>query len=520
MTPEESRSLGHRLADQIARLLGESCAGIGNMLPVVVMCLFLGQAAHAVQITSDATPLKLDIGDDGKQLKLLVHRREIGQVCELWCYEGGPFRYGKATRRDDGSVVFVHNSGRMRATTTFTPTGQDRVLMDIAIEGPIEELHRVSLMGPCMQFWHSETFRRQETLVEFASRCFLYTMRGPVGMMDTARGQMKGYKPDAPENNPPWTQWYVPFGRAHPGDIWAFGASGDRPIHDLVGVASRDRKWLAAIGCRHTTTLGQGWHDCIHHVPDMQKYLDAGASRIVHRSVLYVMPNDKRKLLESFRQDFEAKPAGDGISVSVANHDRLAVSTRSPTATPFDLSLVVDNAGRRHRAVWKASSWGGHVSDCATARLWAYAHDGAVELWASAPSSMPPARVEASLGGKGWRLIHAPKDVPAIVQQSPDGAWTAAIVWEQREASNPGTGVVAPGTLGSADVSVRGRLLIFKGSVAALPERWVETQQEWRHSIPYRMPSREPKEKVQASGVRFAPNAEPDMTYGLSIVSP
>lgn len=133
---------------------------------------------------------------------------------------------------------------------------------------------------------------------------------------------------------------------------------------------------------------------------------------------------------------------------------------------------------------------------------------------------MPPARLEAALGGKGWRLIHAPKDAPAIEQQSPDGAWTAAIVWEQREAGKPGTGVAAPGTLGSADVSVRGRLLIFKGSVAALPERWVETQQEWRHSIPYRMPSREPKEKVQASGVRFAPNAEPDMTCGLSIVSP
>jgi hypothetical protein len=93
-------------------------------------------------------------------------------------------------------------------------------------------------------------------------------------------------------------------------------------------------------------------------------------------------------------------------------------------------------------------------------------------------------------------------------------------VWEQREAGKPGTGVAAPGTLGSADVSVRGRLLIFKGSVAALPERWVETQQEWRDSIPYRMPSREQKEKVQAGGVRFAPNAEPDMTYGLTIVPP
>src|SRR5207244_10524902 len=56
------------------------------------------------------------------------------------------------------------------------------------------------------------------SLVEFAERCFIYTMRGPVGMINTARGPMKSYKPDAQENNPPWTQRYVPIGVAHPGE--------------------------------------------------------------------------------------------------------------------------------------------------------------------------------------------------------------------------------------------------------------------------------------------------------------
>ena len=62
-----------------------------------------------------------------------------------------------------------------------------------------------------MQFWHSDAFKRQDSLVEFARRCFLYTMRGPVGMMDTARGRMQGFQPDAPHRMlyvdpvlPPW----------------------------------------------------------------------------------------------------------------------------------------------------------------------------------------------------------------------------------------------------------------------------------------------------------------------------
>ncbi len=45
-----------------------------------------------------------------------------------------------------------------------------------------------------MQFWRPEAFKRQETVADFAQRCFLYTMRGPIGMPDTARGPMPDFK--------------------------------------------------------------------------------------------------------------------------------------------------------------------------------------------------------------------------------------------------------------------------------------------------------------------------------------
>ena len=164
-------------------------------------------AAPCLLAVAGDVPATLDILDDGKQLKLVVRRPEIGPVCELWCYEGGPFRYGTASKTADGKVVFVHKSGGMKAVTTFIPQGSERVLMDVVVEGPLSELKAVNLIGPCMQFWHSDAFKRESTLPDFVRRCFLYTMRGPVGMLDTARGPMSSFKPDAPENNPPWTQW-------------------------------------------------------------------------------------------------------------------------------------------------------------------------------------------------------------------------------------------------------------------------------------------------------------------------
>jgi hypothetical protein len=466
------------------------------VLWLAVALVWAPQTTKKIQAASQTTAFRLDILDDGKQLKLLAWHPEIGSIFELWCYEGGPFRYGAGSKREDGSVVFVHISGKMTATTTFTPMVEGKISMDILVEGPLEELKKVNIMGPCMQFWHSDRFKRENTLVDFAERCFLYSIRGPVGMMDTGRGPMKDYTPDSPENNPPCTQWYVPIRRVHPGDIWAFGASGDRPIYNLVGVGSRDGKWLAAIGCTEAGTLGQGWHDCIHHVPQMQSYLNEHTGIIRHGSMIYVMANDKNKLLESFRQDFPIDQEDQKLRILAGKGGVLKIAPHAPSELGLDLSLNIVGAGRNRQTNvspgWKASPWGGFVRGNEPWRMWALPNRDTLEIWISMAGETDLSKIEATWSGKGWTPLSVSSDVPALVRQSPDGSWIAALAWEQSEAGQPSTGVVAAVNSQRGIRSARGRVFVFRGDVQSLRDRWLETKMDWAHSRPYYMPLEKP----------------------------
>src|SRR5207244_5477254 len=143
----------------------------------------------------------------------------------------------------------------------------------------------------------------------------------------------------------------------------AFGASGDRPTHNLVAVTSRDGKWLAAHGGASALSVGNGWHDCIHLVPQVQAYLQERADRISIRNMIYVIPNDKNSLLQRFHQDF---PNGAGVpDITVSNHKDggLRVAPRSPNESPLDLSLDVIGAAPSRKASGgtgrKSSPWGG-----------------------------------------------------------------------------------------------------------------------------------------------------------------
>ena len=359
--------------------------------------------------------------------------------------------------------------------------------MEVTVDGPLEELRKISYIGPCMQYWHSDAFRRRGNLAEFAGRCFLYTMRGPVGMLETARGKMKGFESDAPENSPPCTQWYVPIDRPHWGNVWAFGASGDRAIEGLVGVVSRDGKWLAAIGCEHNRIVGQGWHDCIHHLPDVPRYLDEKAGRIVHRSMIYVMPNDRRRLLEAFRKDFPVeKPA---LEV-VADGRKLRLRPRERGAPRLELSLdAVGPDGRRTEKTaiaWEPTYWGAFVRGGKSWRIWAHPVKDSLDICASFGGEN--ARAWTTLGGDGWVGARAPRGIPAQVLRSADGQWTAGLFWERSEPGKPYLGVPARGEEGSDTVSVRGRLCLYRGDPSLMRKRWAWARNDWKNAVPYRMP--------------------------------
>ena len=113
-----------------------------------VACLVIGWCSMGEGEPVPAISLGITPGE--KQLKLTASHPEIGLVFELHCYETGPFQQGTGVVRDDGSVVFTYKTGGMSSTTTFTPRGGGRIAMDVVAGGPLEELGKVSYVGPCM----------------------------------------------------------------------------------------------------------------------------------------------------------------------------------------------------------------------------------------------------------------------------------------------------------------------------------------------------------------------------------
>jgi hypothetical protein len=67
------------------------CGLVRRFCPELWVRVKYGQTRNG-PATNAIPPLRLDVADDGKQIKLLVRHAEIGLVCELHCYEGGPFQ--------------------------------------------------------------------------------------------------------------------------------------------------------------------------------------------------------------------------------------------------------------------------------------------------------------------------------------------------------------------------------------------------------------------------------------------
>jgi len=519
-----------------------------------------------------------------RALRLLVSRPEIGLAFKLHCFESAPFHSGTAEKRPDGSVVFSYTAGEMKCVTTFTPKVGGRVEMNVVATGPLEELKKIKFIDGCMQHWESPAFRRRGALTEFAERGFIYTMRGPVSLLDTPRGNQKAFAADSPWNTPPGTQWYVQPSAQHPGDIWGFGTCGDRPVIGLIGAVSRDGKWLTAIGRPHNLSIGQGWHDCLHCGGHTRWYLNEATATIRQRTMLYVMPNDKEALLAAGLADF---PGDEGVTTEPSDNQGLAdprpgsrlgkplaveesgqvlrvrpaaagapgarggvgeslphvvgVTGRPAAARgaeplwggrqaaagapPLDLSLVV--AGRTAApGRWRRAYWGTSFEEGSDWKMWAHPIGNAVELCvsvsAAAARSGEPI-VQASLTGKGWSEGPAAEGVPAKLLRSEDGAWTAGLFWERSSPDDPAKGIGDLQEPGARTVSVRGRLVISEGGPAELVRQWAWAQQDWRNARPYRMPAPGADPEPAGGWVSFAPGRQPSqerLTYGLTIVPP
>ena len=151
--------------------------------------------------------------------------------------------------------------------------------------------------------------------------------------------------------------------------------------------------------------------------------------------------------------------------------------------------------------------------------MWANPAGDAVELAVALEASASRPAAEAALLGKGWVKDDAP-GAPAVALRSADGAWTAALLWEKSEAGRAERAVPAPGESDAGITSVRGRLYFTRDDADTMRKRWAEAGEDWKHAVPYHIPLRESPRAAAGGGVRFAPNAEEDVTYGLTVVPP
>lgn len=475
-----------------------------------------------------------------RALRLVVSHREIGLVFKLHCFEVGPFHEGAGERRPDGSVVLRYASGSMTCVTTFSPMQGGRIAMDIEVTGPLEELRTIRFIDACMQHWQSPAFRRRGALTEFAERAFIYTMRGPVGLLDTARGPQKSFAPDSLWNNPPCTQWYVDCTVQHPGDIWSFGTCGDRPVVGLIGVQSQDGRWLTAMGRPHARTLGQGWHDCLHCASDRRSYLDANTGTIRQRTFIYVLPNDKEALYRMYLRNFppEGGPAGEAVRddtpgdvrpgrqsppLTVEAGDE-ALVVRAPDAGVPPLRLTLTGSGvERDCGAWQRAYWGTWSWTGRDWKAWAHPAGKAVDLCVGVLESTYQPRVRACLQGEGWADAVSPEGVPARVVRAQGGTWHAALFWERPVASDRCQGLAEKQEPGATTKSVRGRVVLWRGGPEQLAAQWKWAEADWRNAVPYRMPVPGGDPVPVGESVTFQPGRQAGterLTYGLTIRPP
>jgi hypothetical protein len=121
---------------------------------------------------------------------------------------------------------------------------------------------------------------------------------------------------DAPVNNPPWVQVYLPAwgGEADLPFPWA-GVSPDRFTATVAGVVSRDGRWLAALASDSATSISQVWIDCFHNNPEWRPPEGGGAP--AWRLKIYLLPDDPAALLARMAADFPAvrtQPAFQGAT--------------------------------------------------------------------------------------------------------------------------------------------------------------------------------------------------------------
>lgn len=234
-------------------------------------------------------------------------------ACDSWCYENDQLIYKSTKPLSGGRLEMRHTwKGHPQELVTIITPEPGKVEFYAYLDGEGANTVPISQYpGPnlCWQLKPAPDFASApQPYPEFVKRCFMFTENGRVFLDKTNRALIPCRKPDEDVNTPPWVQMYVgtwqQIPKSNPTD-WA-GFSTDRYTMSVMGVVSRDGKYLTALGNDSAGTMCQAWHDCEHNNPPWIQM--PGGSRGFWRVKIYAMENDPDALIEAVRRDFGSLP--------------------------------------------------------------------------------------------------------------------------------------------------------------------------------------------------------------------
>jgi hypothetical protein len=143
-----------------------------------------------------------------------------------------------------------------------------------------------------------------ENYWEYVKRSFIFTDKGRTFLDQTQRtetAKKHNWSADDPRSSPhPLAQAYFGVWQEVPNSTYC---SPTRYVYPVIGVVSKDGKYLVALADSSPRYLYQAWIDCIH---DYAQFLPASAplAQRTWRRKFYAMENDPNALLARVGRDF------------------------------------------------------------------------------------------------------------------------------------------------------------------------------------------------------------------------
>lgn len=239
-----------------------------------------------------------------------------GCVLDLLCYEHSGMKYLSHRVVDRHGVELTHRSTKNPEVLLITRVMPEPGAVEIVARAEVDAASAPAAKLPgelpapnlCFRVKRAEEAFScyPDPFPEFIGRCFIFTDEGRTFLLDTVRRKLPRAPADDVRNNPPWVQMYTPVWQPtsppSTGATW-YNTSTDRFTIPVIGVVSRDRKYLVALGNGSSDMLAQAWQECLHNNP---KWLpaDAAPENRRWRAKVYIMPNDPDALVARVMSDF------------------------------------------------------------------------------------------------------------------------------------------------------------------------------------------------------------------------